>query len=58
MSKNFEIEPLFEETLDFSELNGLKGGLETGTWNGTIGLLVCMCNGSGNGGSKDKGTEK
>jgi hypothetical protein len=47
--KRFEItEPLFEETLDFSELTAVLGGL--GSDGGNAGQIQCSC-GSGNGGN-------
>lgn len=48
-NKKFEIEPLFEETLDLSELNGLKGGIGSSDSTGKAGKaggLICWCTGT------------
>lgn len=49
-NKKFEIEPLFEETLDFSELSCLKGGV-CGEFKGCISIF-----GGGNCGDGSSGS--
>lgn len=48
MSKNFEIEPLFEETLDFTELSKLAGGTGDGSGSNSGQLWGCKKGASGN----------
>ena len=38
-NKKFEIEPLFEETLDLSELSSLKGGVCGSKFQGCISIF-------------------